>query len=85
MSSFRALAASSADALQVPDGYRADVVIAWGDPFEDDAGTRLRYGFNNDFLALRLSRERKLPAPLTVRAVDRAGNASERTKAMRFE
>lgn len=50
-SSFRAIAASSADALQVPEGYRADVIIGYGDGFANDDGTQLRYGYNNDFLA----------------------------------
>lgn len=50
-SDFRALAPSSADLFEVPEGYRADVLIGWGDPFADDDGATLRYGFNNDFLA----------------------------------
>lgn len=50
-SSFRAIAASSADALQVPEGYRADVIIGYGDVFASDDGTQLTYGYNNDFLA----------------------------------
>lgn len=50
-SDFRALAPSSADLFEVPEGYRADVLIGWGDPFSDDDGTTLRYGFNCDFLA----------------------------------
>lgn len=50
-SDFRALAPSAADLFEVPDGYRADVLIGWGDPFADDDGATLRYGFNNDFLA----------------------------------
>ena len=59
-SDFRAIAASSADALEVAPGFRADVLISWGDIFRDGGGRRLRYGFNNDFLAyfpLRGSRE----------------------------
>ena len=59
-SEFRAIAASSADALEVPPGFRADILISWGDIFRDGDGRRLRYGFNNDFLAyfpLRDSRE----------------------------
>jgi uncharacterized protein len=59
-SEFRAIAASSADALEVAPGFRADVLISWGDIFRDGDGRRLRYGFNNDFLAyfpLRDSRE----------------------------
>ncbi len=50
-STFRAIAASGADALQVPDGYRADLIIGYGDTFANDDGTQLRYGYNNDFLA----------------------------------
>ena len=42
----------AADALEVPQGFRADVLISWGDTFRDRAGEALRYGFNNDFLAL---------------------------------
>jgi secreted PhoX family phosphatase len=48
---FRAVAASSADAFEVPDGYRAHVVIGYGDAFENTDGTRLTFGYNNDFLA----------------------------------
>jgi len=48
---FRALAQSAADQFEVPEGFRADVVIAWNDEFENTDGTKLRYGFNNDFLA----------------------------------
>ena len=36
---FTAIAASSEDAVRVPPGYRADVVIAWGDPIGDPAGS----------------------------------------------
>ena len=36
---FTAIAASSEDAVRVPAGYRADVVIAWGDPIGDPAGS----------------------------------------------
>jgi secreted PhoX family phosphatase len=50
-SSFRAIAPSGADALQVPEGYRADVIIGYGDPFTDADGQQLVYGYNNDFLA----------------------------------
>jgi uncharacterized protein len=50
-SRFRAIAASSADTLKVPDGYRADVLISWGDSFARPDGTTLSYGFNNDYLA----------------------------------
>ena len=57
---FTAIAASSADALEVPAGFRADVLISWGDLFRGSGGPALRYGFNNDFLAyfpLKGSRE----------------------------
>jgi hypothetical protein len=47
-----------------------------------DVTVRLRPGAA---LRLRLGRERKLGAMLVVKAVDRAGNASERSKALRFE
>jgi hypothetical protein len=50
-SSFRAIAPSSADALSVPEGYRADVIIRYGDPFTTADGETLTYGYNNDFLA----------------------------------
>jgi secreted PhoX family phosphatase len=50
-SDFRALGASAADRFEVPEGFRADVLISWGDEFENTDGTKLRYGFNNDFLA----------------------------------
>lgn len=48
---FRALAASAADAFEVPEGYRAQVVIGWGDTFANEDGTTYEFGFNNDFLA----------------------------------
>ena len=35
---FTPIPASSEDAVRVPAGYRADVVIAWGDPVGDPAG-----------------------------------------------
>jgi uncharacterized protein len=59
-SEFRAIAPSSADTLEVANGFRADVLISWGDIFRDGDRRALRYGFNNDFLAyfpLRGSRE----------------------------
>ena len=59
-SDFTAIAASSADAFEVAAGFRADVLISWGDIFRDGDRRALRYGFNNDFLAyfpLRGSRE----------------------------
>jgi uncharacterized protein len=48
---FRAIAASADDAFEVPEGFVADVLIAWGDVFRDGRKRALRYGFNNDFLA----------------------------------
>lgn len=48
---FRALAQSAADQFEVPEGFRADVVVAWDDVFENTDGTKLKYGFNCDFLA----------------------------------
>lgn len=42
---FQAIAPSSADALQVPSGYAADVLIAWGDEF----GPGLKFGYNCDY------------------------------------
>ena len=59
-SDFTAIAASSNDAFEVPPGFRADVLISWGDVFRDGRRRPLRYGFNNDFLAyfpLKGSRE----------------------------
>jgi len=50
-SNFTALAASKSDVLEVPAGFRADVLIGWGDAFANTDGTAYRYGFNNDFLA----------------------------------
>ncbi len=48
---FKAIAASSADAFEVPEGYRAHVVIGYGDSFANSDGTQLTFGYNNDFLA----------------------------------
>jgi secreted PhoX family phosphatase len=59
-SEFTAIAPSSADDLEVASGFGANVLISWGDVFRDGNRRRLRYGFNNDFLAyfpLRGSRE----------------------------
>jgi uncharacterized protein len=50
-SRFEAIAASPADALEVPRGFRADVLISWGDVFRGKGRRALRYGFNNDFIA----------------------------------
>ncbi len=49
--SFTALAPSAADAFQVPEGYRAEVVLGYGDAFANTDGTQLTFGYNNDFLA----------------------------------
>jgi uncharacterized protein len=57
---FDAIGASAADRFEVPAGFRADVLISWGDEFADTQGNVFEYGFNNDFLAyfpLRGSRE----------------------------
>ena len=54
-SNFNAIAASAADVFEVPVGYRADVLIAWGDKFADHRGNTSEYGFNNDFIASRPS------------------------------
>jgi uncharacterized protein len=48
---FEAIAASPADAFEVPRGFRADVLISWGDVFRGKGRRAFRYGFNNDFLA----------------------------------
>jgi uncharacterized protein len=48
---FDAIAASAADQFEVPEGFRADVLIAWGDRFADTQGNVFEYGFNCDFLA----------------------------------
>jgi uncharacterized protein len=48
---FDAIAASAADRFEVPAGFRADVLISWGDEFADTQGNVFEYGFNNDFLA----------------------------------
>jgi uncharacterized protein len=44
---FRAIAPSTADELQVPDGYAADVLLSWGDEFAPG----LRFGYNCDYSA----------------------------------
>jgi uncharacterized protein len=36
--SFKPIPISSADAVMVPEGYKADVLIAWGDPIGDTRG-----------------------------------------------
>jgi hypothetical protein len=48
---FEAIAASSADQVEVPAGFRADVLIRYGDQFTDAAGKELTFGYNNDYLA----------------------------------
>ena len=50
-SQFNAIAASSADAFEVPAGFRADVLIRYGDQFADDKGNVFTYGYNCDYLA----------------------------------
>ncbi len=57
---FDAIAASDSDRFEVPGGYRADVLISWGDKYRDTQGNEFEFGFNNDFLAyfpLKGSRE----------------------------
>ncbi|OKH61495.1 phosphatase [Mycobacterium sp. SWH-M5] len=60
---FDAVAPNSEDAVIIPQGYRQQVVIAWGDPVLPDAppfdiaaqtadAQRKQFGFNNDFAAL---------------------------------
>jgi uncharacterized protein len=48
---FDAIAASAADRFEVARGYRADVLISWGDKYRDTQGNEFEFGFNNDFLA----------------------------------
>ncbi len=50
-SAFKAIASSAADAFEVPPGYRAQVIVGYGDQFANEDGTVLTYGYNNDFLA----------------------------------
>lgn len=50
-SAFRAIAASAADAFEVPPGYQAQVIIGYGDQVANEDGTVITYGYNNDFLA----------------------------------
>ncbi|EKX61375.1 PhoX family protein [Streptomyces ipomoeae] len=60
---FTAVAPNTADAVTVPDGYRQNVVIRWGEPilrgapaFDPENQTAAaqagQFGYNNDFLAL---------------------------------
>lgn len=50
-SDFKAIAPSAADQLEVPDGFRADVLISYDDVFRGPRGKRYRFGYNNDFIA----------------------------------
>ena len=50
-SQFKAIAPSAADAFEVPEGYRADLLMRFGDEFANDRGETLSWGYNNDFLA----------------------------------
>jgi hypothetical protein len=50
-SEFNAIAPSGADAFEVAQGYRADVLMRYGDTFANTDGTSLTWGYNNDFLA----------------------------------
>jgi secreted PhoX family phosphatase len=43
------IAASDADELLLPDGFRYDIVIGWGDPF---TASGERFGYNNDWIGL---------------------------------
>jgi secreted PhoX family phosphatase len=57
---FDAIAASDRDRFEAPEGFRADVLISWGDEFADTQGNVFEFGFNCDFLAyfpLKGSRE----------------------------
>lgn len=83
---FRAIAASSADAFEVPEGYRAHVVIGYGDSFANTDGTQLTFGYNNDFLAFfplegtadegLLFVNHEYPAPFFQHGVTRAADKS---------
>jgi secreted PhoX family phosphatase len=50
---FEPISPSSADALVLPKGFRAEVVVRWGDLLGSKApdGSAERFGFNNDFIA----------------------------------
>ncbi|MFF0161513.1 PhoX family protein [Streptomyces sp. NPDC005263] len=60
---FTAVAPNTADAVTIPDGYRQNVVIRWGEPIlrgapafdpqkQTAAAQAGQFGYNNDFLAL---------------------------------
>lgn len=60
---FTSVAPNTEDAVVIPDGYRQQVVIAWGDPVlpgapgfdvhkQSSVAQRQQFGFNNDFAAL---------------------------------
>lgn len=60
---FDSVAPNTEDAVVIPDGYRQQVVIRWGDPILPDApqfdlhtqsaaAQRRQFGFNNDFAGL---------------------------------
>jgi uncharacterized protein len=61
-SEFRAIAPFSEDVLEVPRGFRADVLISWGDIFRDGNRRRLRYGFNKRLPGLLDSLHPRCPA-----------------------
>ena len=46
---FDPIAPTDADDLVLPDGFRYDVVLKWGDPFTASGGT---FGYNNDFVGV---------------------------------
>jgi secreted PhoX family phosphatase len=59
--SFAAIPQDTSDTVKVPEGYRADVLLSWGDPLFPDVGPfnidnlnsaeqARRFGFNSDFL-----------------------------------
>ncbi|MFJ2609603.1 MULTISPECIES: PhoX family protein [unclassified Streptomyces] len=60
---FAPVAPNTADAVTIPDGYRQNVVVRWGDPIlrgapafdpehQTGASQAGQFGYNNDFLAL---------------------------------
>lgn len=73
---FTPVTPGTSDAVVVPPGYRAEVLLGWGDPLAsgmtrfdaaklDAQEQRRRFGYNNDFLAV-------LPFPLRSGDPDRA-------------